>query len=79
MKRLLPRSVAFTPLLVVSFGVLASIVVVSQAIVGLGSARENTEELLADKAALTVDAIEWRVHSVMRPVVRQALAMAAMA
>jgi len=73
------RTIPITVFLVLSFGGLTAFAVFGQVVIGWFSARENTEELIRDKAQITVDGIESRVHSILRPVVVQGLAMADLA
>lgn len=60
----------------VAFGSITVFTVVIQALVALGNSRENTEELLHDKAATLLDSIESRVHATLRPVSAQGQAIA---
>lgn len=73
------RTVPITTFLVLAFGGLAALGLVGQIVVGLLSARENTAELIRDKAQITIDGIESRVHSILDPVVAQGQAMGALA
>jgi adenylate cyclase len=65
--------------MVLAFGSLIVAAVITQSLVALSSARENTAELLRDKAEVTLNGIVGRVHATLRPVAAQGRAMARMA
>ncbi len=60
-----------TAFLVLGFGGLMAIAIAGQVFLGLMSARENTRELLGDKARTTVDGVETRIRAVLDPAVVQ--------
>lgn len=70
------RTIPITLFLVLSFGGLTAVALSGQILIGWLSARENTQELLRDKAQVTIDGIEARVHSSLSPIVAQGQTMA---
>lgn len=70
------RRIPFTRFLVVAFGSVTVLAVVIEATVSLSIARNNTAELLRDKATTVLDGIESRVDGVLQPVMRVGNAMA---
>ena len=63
-------------LLVLGFGSLVFVAVAGVLILGLSSARQNTQELLAEKTISIVDSIERQIHNHLRPVELQARSIA---
>ncbi len=48
-----------------------AVAVACQFFLGLTSSRENTRELLRDKALATINGVEWRIRTTLEPVVAQ--------